>query len=83
MKRPRRSVVISLFVALAIACAFVVAIVGCSGSNDRASASALEGLDASQAKDDNLKTLNVGSDLYPPFVYTDEYGDIVGLDVEI
>ncbi|MDR4070082.1 MAG: ABC transporter substrate-binding protein [Collinsella sp.] len=36
-----------------------------------------------QAKDDDLKTLNVGSDLYPPFVYTDEYGDIVGLDVEI
>ena len=39
--------------------------------------------DTSQVKDDNLKTLNVGSDLYPPFVYTDEYGDIVGLDVEI
>lgn len=33
--------------------------------------------DTSQVKDDNLKTLNVGSDLYPPFVYTDEYGDIV------
>lgn len=83
MKRSRRSVAISLFVALAVACAFVVAIAGCSGSNGRASTSALEGLDASQAKDDNLKTLNVGSDLYPPFVYTDEYGDIVGLDVEI
>ena len=83
MKRPRRSVSISLFAALAVACAFVVAIAGCSGSNDRASTSALEGLDASQAKDDDLKTLNVGSDLYPPFVYTDEYGDIVGLDVEI
>lgn len=83
MKRPRRSVAISLFVALAVACAFAVAIAGCSGSNDGASTSALEGLDASQAKDDDLKTLNVGSDLYPPFVYTDEYGDIVGLDVEI
>lgn len=83
MKRSRRSVAISLFVALAVVCAFVVAIAGCSGSNDGASTSALEGLDASQAKDDNLKTLNVGSDLYPPFVYTDEYGDIVGLDVEI
>lgn len=83
MKRPRRSVAISLFVALAVACAFVVAIAGCSGSNGRASTSALEGLDASQVKDDDLKTLNVGSDLYPPFVYTDEYGDIVGLDVEI
>ena len=83
MKRPRRSVAISLFVALAVACAFVVAIAGCSGSNDGASTSALEKLDASQVKDDDLKTLNVGSDLYPPFVYTDEYGDIVGLDVEI
>lgn len=65
MKRPRRSVSISLFVALAVACAFVVAIAGCSGSNDRASTSALEGLDAARAKDDSLKTLNVGSDLYP------------------
>ena len=83
MKRSRRSVAISLFVALAVASVFVVAIAGCSASNDGASTSALEGLDASQAKDDNLKTLNVGSDLYPPFVYTDEYGDIVGLDVEI
>jgi len=62
---------------------FVVAIAGCSGSNDEASTSASKGLEASQVKDDNLKTLNVGSDLYPPFVYTDEYGDIVGLDVEI
>lgn len=83
MKRPRRSVSISLFAALAVACAFVVAIAGCSGSNDEASTFALEELDASQVKDDDLKTLNVGSDLYPPFVYTDEYGDIVGLDVEI
>lgn len=72
-----------MLVALAVACAFVVAIAGCSGSNDGASTSALEELDASQVKDDDLKTLNVGSDLYPPFVYTDEYGDIVGLDVEI
>lgn len=83
MNRPRRSVAISLFVALAVACAFAVAKAGCSGSNDGASTSALEGLDASQAKGDSLKTLNVGSDLYPPFVYTNEYGDIVGLDVEI
>ena len=83
MKRPRRSVAISLFVPLAVASVFIEAIAGCSRSNDGASTSALEGLDASQAKDDNLKTLNVGSDLYPPFVYTDEYGDIVGLDVEI
>ena len=83
MKRPRRSVAISLLVVLAVASALVVAIAGCSGSNDGASTSALEELDASQVKDDDLKTLNVGSDLYPPFVYTDEYGDIVGLDVEI
>ena len=83
MKRPRRSVSISLFVALAVASAFVVAIAGCSGSNGRASVSASKGPDATQVKDDDLKTLNVGSDLYPPFVYTDEYGDIVGLDVEI
>lgn len=82
MKRPRRSVAISLFVALAVASAFVVAIAGCSGRNGEASTSASKGLDASQVKDD-FKTLNVGSDLYPPFVYTDECGDIVGLDVEI
>ena len=83
MKRPRRSLAISLFVALAVVGAFVVAIAGYFGSNDEASTSALEDLDASQVKDDDLKTLNVGSDLYPPFVYSDEYGDIVGLDVEI
>ena len=83
MIRRRRSVAISLGFVLSVASAFVVAIAGCFGSSDGASTSALEGLDASQAKDDNLKTLDVGSDLYPPFVYTDEYGDIVGLDVEI
>ena len=83
MKRPCRSVVISLFVALAVVGAFVVAIAGCFGSNDGTSTSALENPAASQVKDDGLKTLNVGSDLYPPFVYSDEYGDIVGLDVEI
>lgn len=83
MKRPRRSAAISLFVALAVVGAFVVAIAGCSGLNDGAAASASEGAAASQVKDDNLKTLNVGSDLYPPFVYSNEYGDIVGLDVDI
>ncbi|MFR5417022.1 MAG: transporter substrate-binding domain-containing protein [Collinsella sp.] len=83
MKRPRRSVATSLFVALAVVSVFVVAIAGCSGSNDEASTPASKAPDASQVKDDNLKTLNVGSDLYPPFVYADEYGDIVGLDVEI
>lgn len=51
---------------------------------DGASASSAKST-ASQTKDDdeNLKTLNVGSDLYPPFVYADEYGETVGLDVEI
>lgn len=86
MKRSRRSVAISLFVALAVASAFVVAIAGCSRSDDGTSTSAVEGPAASQVKDDKddgLKTLNVGSDLYPPFVYSDEYGNIVGLDVEI
>lgn len=47
MKRPRRSVAISLFAALAVASAFVVAIASCSGRNDEAPTSALEGLDAS------------------------------------
>lgn len=86
MKRSRRSVAISLFVALAVASAFVVAIAGCSRSDDGTSTSAVEGPAASQVKDDknaSLKTLNVGSDLYPPFVYSDAYGNIVGLDVEI
>lgn len=83
MKRPRRSLAISLFVALAVVSVFVVAITGCFGANDGASMPTLEDTAASQVKDDSLKTLNVGSDLYPPFVYSDEYGDIVGLDVEI
>lgn len=83
MKRPRRSLAISLFVALAVVSVFVVAIAGCFGANGGASMPTLEDTAASQVKDDSLKTLNVGSDLYPPFVYSDEYGDIVGLDVDI
>lgn len=84
MKGPRRPAVITLFLALAIVGVFGVAIAGCSGSSDGASASSAKST-ASQTKDDdeNLKTLNVGSDLYPPFVYADEYGETVGLDVEI
>ena len=84
MKGPRRPAVITLFLALVIVGVFGVAIAGCSGSSDGASASSAKST-ASQAKgdDDGLKTLNVGSDLYPPFVYSDEYGETVGLDVEI
>lgn len=84
MKGPRRPAVITLFLALVIVGVFGVAIAGCSGSSDGASASSAKST-ASQTKDDdeNLKTLNVGSDLYPPFVYADEYGETVGLDVEI
>lgn len=82
MKRSRRSVAISLFAALAVASAFVVAIAGYSGSSNGGSASS-EKSAASHAKNASLKTLNVGSDLYPPFVYSGEYGNIVGLDVEI
>ena len=82
MKRPRRSLAISLFVALAVLRVFVVAIAGCFGSNDGTSTSAVE-CPAEDVKDDGLKTLYVGSDLYAPFVYSDEYGNIVGLDVEI
>ena len=83
MKRPRRSIVTMLFIALALVGVFGVAMVGCSGLSDSAQKASSEEADAAQAKDDNLKTLNVGSDLYPPFVYNDEYGNIVGLDVEI
>lgn len=83
MKGPRRSVAISLFVALAVAGAFVVAIAGCSGPHDGSSKSAAESQAVLRSKDDGLKTLNVGSDPYPPFAYRDEYGDIVGLDVDI
>ena len=84
MKGPRRPVAITLVLALAIVGVFGVAITGCSGSSNGASASSAKST-ASQAKgdDDGLKTLNVGSDLYPPFVYSDEYGETVGLDVEI
>ena len=84
MKGPRRPVAITLLLALAMVGVFGVAIAGCSGPSDGVSASSAKST-ASQAKDDDdgLKTLNVGSDLYPPFVYSDEYGETVGLDVEI
>lgn len=82
MKKTRRSVAITLLLALAIVGVFGVAIAGYSGSSNGGSASS-EKSAASHAKNASLKTLNVGSDLYPPFVYSDEYGNIVGLDVEI
>lgn len=82
MKKTRRSVAITLLLALAIVGVFGVAITGYSGSSNGGSASS-EKSAASHAKNASLKTLNVGSDLYPPFVYSDEYGNIVGLDVEI
>lgn len=82
MKKTRRSVAITLLLALAIVGVFGVAIAGFSGSSNGGSASS-EKSAASHAKNVSLKTLNVGSDLYPPFVYSDEYGNIVGLDVEI
>lgn len=82
MKKTRRSVAITLLLALAIVGVFGVAIAGFSGSSNGGSAS-LEKSAASHVKNASLKTLNVGSDLYPPFVYSDEYGNIVGLDVEI
>ncbi len=82
MKKTRRSVAITLLLALAIVGVFGVAIAGFSGSSNGGSASS-EKSAASHVKNASLKTLNVGSDLYPPFVYSDEYGNIVGLDVEI
>lgn len=82
MKKTRRSVAITLLLALAIVGVFGVVIAGYSGSSNGGSASS-EKSAASHAKNASLKTLNVGSDLYPPFVYSDEYGNIVGLDVEI
>lgn len=82
MKKTRRSVAITLLLALAIVGVFGVAIAGFSGSSNGGSASS-EKSAASHAKNASLKTFNVGSDLYPPFVYSDEYGNIVGLDVEI
>ena len=82
MKKTRRSVAITLLLALAIVGVFGVAIAGYSGSSNGGSASS-EKSAASHAKNASLKTLYVGSDLYPPFVYSDEYGNIVGLDVEI
>lgn len=82
MKKTRRSVAITLLLVLAIVGVFGVAIAGYSGSSNGGSASS-EKSAASHAKNASLKTLNVGSDLYPPFVYSDEYGNIVGLDVEI
>lgn len=83
MKRPLRSIATMLFIALALVGVFGVAMAGCSWSGDNAQKASSEDADGSQSQEDNLKTLNVGSDLYPPFVYSDEYGDIVGLDVEI
>lgn len=83
MKRPRTPIAITILLALALVGVFGVAIAGCSGLSDGAQQDSFEKASASQVKDEDLKTLNVGSDLYPPFVYNDEYGNIVGLDVEI
>ena len=83
MKRPLRSIGTVLFIALALVGVFGVAMAGCSWSGDSAQKVSSEDADGSRAQEDNLKTLNVGSDLYPPFVNNDEYGNIVGLDVEI
>lgn len=83
MKRPRRSIVTMLFIALALVGVFGVAMAGCSWSGDSAQKVSSEAANGSQTQEDDLKTLNVGSDLFPPFVNNDEYGNIVGLDVEI
>ena len=83
MKRPRRSIVTMLFIALALVGVFGVVMAGCSWSGDSAQKVSSEAANGSQTQEDDLKTLNVGSDLYPPFVNNDEYGNIVGLDVEI
>lgn len=64
MKGPRRPVAITLLLALAMVGVFGMAITGCSGSSNGASTSSAKSV-ASQAQKDNLKTLNVGSDLYP------------------
>ena len=83
MKRPRRPIAITLLIALALVGVFGMAMAGCSGLSGGAQKASSEETSASQDKDDDLKTLNVGSDLYPPFVNNDEYGNIVGLDVDI
>lgn len=83
MKRPRSPIAITILIALALVGVFGVAMAGCSGLSDGAQQDSFEETGASQVKDEDLKTLNVGSDLYPPFVDNDEYGNIVGLDVDI
>lgn len=83
MKRSRRPIATMLLIALALVGVFGVAMIGCSWSGGGAQKALSEDAGATQAEEDNLKTLNVGSDLYPPFVNNDEYGNIVGLDVEI
>ena len=83
MKRPRSPITITILIALALVGVFGVAMAGCSGLSDGAQQDSFEEASASQDKDEDLKTLNVGSDLYPPFVDNDEYGNIVGLDVDI
>ena len=83
MKRPCTPIAITILLALALVGVFGVAMAGCSGLSDGAQQDSFEEASASQVKDEELKTLNVGSDLYPPFVTNDEYGNIVGLDVDI
>ncbi len=83
MKRPRSPIAITILIALALVGVFGVAMAGRSGLSDGAQQDSFEEASVSQVKDEDLKTLNVGSDLYPPFVDNDEYGNIVGLDVEI
>lgn len=83
MKRPRSPITITILIALALVGVFGVAMAGRSGLSDGAQQDSFEEASVSQVKDEDLKTLNVGSDLYPPFVDNDEYGNIVGLDVDI
>lgn len=83
MKGPRRPIAITLLIVLALMGVFGMATVGCSGSSGNTRKASPEETSASRAAEDDLKTLNVGSDLYPPFVNNDEYSNIVGLDVDI
>lgn len=66
MKRPRRSIVTMLFIALALVGVFGVAMAGCSWSGDSAQKVSSEAANGSQTQEDDLKTLNVGSDLFRP-----------------
>ncbi len=60
-----------LIAALCLTCAFAVALTACGAS------------DSASAEEENIPTITVGCDTYPPFSYVDVDGNLTGIDIEL